>query len=124
VDRAAGPDATTSTDSVTWQIDVTIRNAGRLPTALRQAQLVKIVRPDRVRLRLPDDLTEGDAPPAAITTPATRDKTIDLGWLDAAETATATFQLRVPAGIDPFDLTVEVLSTRGGRVERDVRIGR
>ncbi len=112
-----------SADSVTWEINVTIRNAGRLPTALRQAQLVKIVRPDRVRLELPEELTEGDDPAAEITTPALRDKTVDLGWLDPAETATATFRVRVPAETDPFDLTVEVLSTRGGRVEREVRIG-
>lgn len=38
------------TDSVDYLIKVSVRNAGKLPTALRQAQLVKIVKEDRIVL--------------------------------------------------------------------------
>jgi hypothetical protein len=114
-------------DSVTWNVDVTFRNVGRLPTALRQARLVKIVRPDRVRLRLPDTVTdavsEGVAPAAEIVLPEGRDKTRDAGWLDAGAMTTVRFQVRTRGDVEPFDATVELLSTRGGRLEREIRIG-
>lgn len=110
-------------DSATWLVDVAFRNAGRLPTALRQARLVKIVRPDRVRLRLPGDLTDGTDPAVEIVLPEGRDKTIDAGWMDPGETKSVRFRVRTRGDVAPFDATVELLSTRGGRVERDVRIG-
>lgn len=37
-------------DSIDFQLKITFRNTGKLPTALKQADLVKIVRPDRVVL--------------------------------------------------------------------------
>lgn len=40
------------TDSADYQLKISVRNDGRLPTALRQAQLVKIVREDRIELEL------------------------------------------------------------------------
>lgn len=39
-------------DSADYQINATFRNIGKLPTALRQAQLVKIVREDQVSLSI------------------------------------------------------------------------
>jgi len=36
-----------------YVIEVAVQNQGRIPTALRQAQLVKIVRPDTVSLEFP-----------------------------------------------------------------------
>src|SRR5690606_11035109 len=48
-------------DSATYEITVSWRNTGRLPTALKQAQLVKIVQEDRAQLRFDSSLTEGDA---------------------------------------------------------------
>jgi hypothetical protein len=39
-------------DSADYQVKVSIRNTGKLPTALKQAQLVKIVRDDRIVLKL------------------------------------------------------------------------
>jgi hypothetical protein len=112
-----------STDTVTWMVEVGFRNAGRLPTALRQARLVKIVRPDRVRLRLPADLATDTGPAAEIILPEGRDKTIDAGWMDPGEAKTVRFRVRTRGDVTPFDATVELLSTRGGRVEREVRIG-
>jgi hypothetical protein len=38
------------TDSSDYKLTISIRNNGRLPTALRQAQLVKIVREDRIEI--------------------------------------------------------------------------
>ncbi len=38
------------TDSTDFQLKISVRNSGRLPTALKQAQLVKIVRNDRIEL--------------------------------------------------------------------------
>jgi hypothetical protein len=38
------------TDSADYQISISYKNSGRLPTALKQAQLVKIVKDDRVEL--------------------------------------------------------------------------
>ncbi|MDP4221902.1 MAG: M14 family metallopeptidase [Bacteroidota bacterium] len=39
------------TDSVDYQLKITVLNTGRLPTALKQADLVKIVREDRIELQ-------------------------------------------------------------------------
>jgi murein tripeptide amidase MpaA len=44
-------------DSATYAVTVRWSNTGRLPTALRQAQLVKIVEEDRARLEFADTLT-------------------------------------------------------------------
>jgi len=49
-------------DSTDYQIKVSYRNVGKLPTALRQADLVKIVRPDQMRIRLTPTSSTGDSP--------------------------------------------------------------
>ena len=46
-------------DSTDYQLNVTFRNAGKLPTALKQAQLVKIVREDMVTVAL-DGVADGE----------------------------------------------------------------
>jgi hypothetical protein len=100
--------------------DVTVRytNAGRLPTALRQAQLVKIVREDSLELELDDpSLLSGDSPVVEIIDPQFRDKTIQAGWIQPEETKEVTFKVRVAAGHqEPVGGTVHLLSTRGGQV--------
>jgi hypothetical protein len=40
-------------NGATQEIDVTLENGGRIPTALEQAKQVKIVRPDTVQITLP-----------------------------------------------------------------------
>ena len=47
-------------DSIDYQVKLSYRNVGKLPTALRQADLVKIVRPDQVRLSLQNSAVEGE----------------------------------------------------------------
>jgi len=44
-------------DSVDYDLTVRFRNAGKLPTALSQAHLVKIVKPDEVRIKIVNDST-------------------------------------------------------------------
>ena len=53
-------------DSTDYQIKVSYRNVGKLPTALRQADLVKIVRQDQVKISLPRSAVEGEKPKAKI----------------------------------------------------------
>ncbi len=109
-------------DSATYEVAVSWRNTGRLPTALRQAQLVKIVQEDRAQLRFDDELTEGAAPRVRVIDPATRDKTRYEGWTQPGETKRTTFRVRV-RGSEPVTTTVRVLSTRGGVLEREVTLG-
>jgi hypothetical protein len=98
-------------DSATHEIRVTVRNSGRLPTALEQAKRVKIVRPDQLALRTAQGSTTRVAgrPPEF--------------WLNGGESRTVT--LRVRAGEKPEDktFTVRALGTRGGVAEREVRLG-
>lgn len=120
-------------DSATWNVDVTFRNVGQLPTALRQAQLIKIVRPDRVRLLIPDSLTAeptaedgtstGAPAPVEIVLPELRDKTREAGYTGPGEVRTVRFQLRVRGDVEPFEITAELLSTRGGHTTRTVELG-
>jgi hypothetical protein len=106
-------------DSATWEVTVSWRNAGRLPTALRQAQLVKIVREDRAFLRLPATATRGDRPAATILEPGMQ---IMAEWTEPGETKTVTYQVRTRGG-SPVRATVEVLSTRGGVLRGEVEFG-
>jgi hypothetical protein len=96
------------TTAPTHEIRATVRNSGRIPTALEQAKRVKIVRPDQVTARFEKGSSSkmvGRAPEF---------------WLGAGETRTVT--LRIRAGGKPEDrrLTVRLLSTRGGIAEREV----
>jgi len=111
-----------SGDSATYEVTVSWRNSGRLPTALKQAQLVKIVQEDRAQLRIDETLTRGDSARVEIIDPQTRDKTRYTGWTEPGETKRTTFRVRVRGG-EPVPVTVRVLSTRGGLLEREIRLG-
>ena len=109
-------------DSMTYEVSVSWRNTGRLPTALQQAQLVKIVRPDRVDLEFDGELTRGEEPSVRVVVPEIRDKTIAVGWTAAGETKTVQFQVRtyaVPGARGRY----RVQSTRGGVLEGDFVLG-
>jgi len=56
------------TDSADYQLKISVRNNGRLPTALRQAHLVKIVREDRIELDLDTAKTADGKPGYRIIT--------------------------------------------------------
>lgn len=121
--------------AVDYRVAVRWTNTGQLPTALRQAQLVKIVREDSVRLELPGDLTKGDEPAVEIVVPELRDKTIQAGWTQPEEAKEAWFRVRVwpqrvsVVAADSEDLeevvrgTVHLLSTRGGHRKAEFEIG-
>ena len=99
--REVGP--AESGDGVSWEVRIPVTNAGRLPTSLRQARLVKIVRPDWVELRVPGLGVQR----------------YELDWLESGETKEATFRFTLPEGSRPSG-RFEVLSTRGGVVRGEL----
>jgi hypothetical protein len=108
-------------DSATHEVRVRWTNTGRLPTALRQAQLVKIVTEDQVDLEFDDGLMDDDTRRVRIVEPGTRDKTIRAGWTQPGETKEVIFRLRT-FGSEPVEGTVNLRSTRGGHVQLPLRI--
>jgi hypothetical protein len=109
-------------DSTTYRVTVRWTNSGRLPTALRQAQLVKIVQEDRVRLEFDSTLTRRRSPTVRIVTPSTRDKTIRAGWTEPGERKSVVFEVRT-YGVPGVRGTVHVMSTRGGLVKVPLVLG-
>jgi hypothetical protein len=109
-------------DTTSYDVTVTFRNTGRLPTALQQAQLVKIVQEDRVVLDFDTTLTKRPNPKVTIASPARRDKTISVGWTEPGETKTATFRVNT-VGLRGAKGTVRVLSTRGGLLKSEFVLG-
>ncbi len=87
------------------EVTVTWTNVGGIPTALRQAELVAIVRPDRAVLDFDDDaevrfIGSGSG--------------VDAGRTDAGETKSVTFHLEIDG---PASGVARIVSTRGGVVE-------
>ena len=135
-----------------YTIEVNVQNQGFIPTALRQAQLVKIVRPDTVSLVFPPGMMQamggrggfggrgggggrggrGEAPPAQPATPS-QDKVtmvepqgrpvVTIDRLAGNEAKPATFKVRLN-GIAGTECTVRYASTRGGVVDRRIFIGK
>jgi hypothetical protein len=110
-------------DSTSYEVTVSWTNSGQLPTALKQAQLVKIVQEDRVRLRFDSSLTRGKTPTVRIVNPSRRDKVIRAGWTEPGERKSVTFEVRT-YGTPGVEGTVHVLSTRGGLVKVPLVLGR
>jgi len=109
VNATVHPVTTAGRDSATHEIRVTVRNTGRLPTALEQAKRVKIVRPDRIAV---------EAPRGSRTRLAGR---MPEFWLDGGETETIAVRIRAGTRGEDRNVTVRLLSTRGGVAERAVR---
>ncbi len=109
-------------DSATYRVTMSFTNIGELPTALKQAQLVKIVTEDQVDLEFEEELTEGDEPPVRIITPTLYDKTIRTGWTQPNETKQVTFEVRV-YGDGPVEATLHLRSTRGGHLQQEIELG-
>ena len=107
----------------TYEVKVRIKNTGELPTALKQAQLVKIVREDRVQLQFDGKLMKGgEKAQLQIVSPDLTDKTIYLDRTLSGESKEATFEIKLN-GIDGAKGKVKVLSTRGGYIEKEIEIG-
>jgi hypothetical protein len=90
-------------EGIAWEVRIPVTNAGRLPTSLRQARLVKIVRPDWVELRVPGLGVQRH----------------ELDWLEGGETKEAVFRFTLPEGTRPSG-RFDVLSTRGGVVRGEL----
>ena len=104
VEALAGAQA----DSATHVMTVTVRNAGRIPTAMEQAKRVKIVQPDVVTARF-----------------ARGAKSRVIGraeefWLAGGESRTVRVRLKLDAADTAFH--ARAASTRGGVAEREVRV--
>jgi murein tripeptide amidase MpaA len=110
-------------DSTTYRVTVDWTNSGRLPTALRQAQLVKIVQEDGARLDFDSTLVKGDSPVVRIVDPETRDKVVRAGWTQPGEQRSVTLDVRT-YGVPGVEGEVHVMSTRGGLVKVPLVLGR
>ena len=110
-------------DSATFSISLSWINTGLLPTALKQAQLVKIVQQDRTLLEFDEELTRGRTPVVKIIEPSTFDKTIRTGYTGPGERVKVSFKVRT-RGRETVKGTVKVLSTRGGQIEQPVRLSK
>jgi len=106
-----------------YDVEVTFTNVGRLPTALEQAKLVKIVKEDRVRLEFDSELTHFSDRKVEIIVPEIQDKVVKCGWLKGGERTTARLRVKLN-GIDSVECTVHVLSTRGGHKKKEIVIGK
>jgi hypothetical protein len=110
-------------DTTVYRVEVRWANTGKIPTALRQAQLVKIVTEDQVKLEFDSTLTAGEVPAVTIVTPSTRDKTIRAGWTGPGERKAVSFEVQT-RGVSGVEGTAQVLSTRGGKKEVGFTLGR
>jgi hypothetical protein len=110
-------------DSTTYRVTVDWTNSGKLPTALRQAQLVKIVQEDGARLDFDSTLVKGDSPVVRIVDPETRDKVVRAGWTQPGEQRSVTLDVRT-YGVPGVEGEVHVMSTRGGLVKVPLVLGR
>ena len=107
-------------DSATWEVRVQWKNNGRLPTALKQAQLVKIVQEDRLHLSfVRDTAAESRAP--RVLEPDLRGGAVWSGWTEPGETKTVTYRIRT-YGSEPVRANLRLDSTRGGVLRREIEI--
>jgi hypothetical protein len=111
-------------DSTTFAVTVRWTNIGGMPTALRQAALVRIVQEDQASLIFDREMTRGDEPRIRIIEPSrVADKSIRAGHTEVGETKEVTFHVRV-SGREAVDGTVRLSSTRGGLHEVPLRLPR
>jgi hypothetical protein len=103
----------TTDEGTRFEVSVSWTNVGGIPTALRQAELVRIVRPDRAELDVPAELRRGADPRVSF---GDEGSAVDVGRTDAGETHTVTFEVTV-RGRDAVSGTARVVSTRGGVLE-------
>jgi hypothetical protein len=102
-----------------FEVSVTFTNTGKLPTALEQAKLIKIVRPDTASIEFDRELTRDKK--VEIIEPEVRNKSHEMGWLKEGERKTATWKVRLN-GIESAKATISILSTRGGVDRREVEL--
>jgi hypothetical protein len=128
-----------------FTIEIEVENQGFLPTALKQAQLVKIVTPDRITLEFPDGMlprrqerrgrfggmyeerprrepTERrEKAKVEILEPERNQPSVEIGSIPGHGKIKVTFKLRLN-DIAKTPCTVRYDSTRGGVCSRDIVI--
>ncbi len=130
-----------------YTVEVEVENTGFLPTALRQAHLVKIVTPDTVSLEFPEGMLPPsffgrggrfmgrymgaggrmpqqprEKPKVEILEPKGARPVFEIGRIEGHKKVKVLFKLRLN-GIEGTECTVKFSSTRGGVVEKKIRIG-
>lgn len=128
-------------DSTDYRVSITYRNTGRLPTALRQADLVKIVKPDRfdieftaaaaestadvqARFRVLDNTLSQPRRPRNLAAPSTPSNRYfgEAGYAGGESDNTLTFRLRV-YGAGKLGLKATLTTTRAGALdEREIAV--
>ncbi|MFC1557338.1 hypothetical protein ACFL5L_05075, partial [candidate division KSB1 bacterium] len=121
-----------------FELEVEIENMGVLPTALLQAQLVKIVRPDMLHLDFPEGYVRmprrgggrsgrqqaeeeepQETPKVEILEPESGSPSIDIDRLIGGEKKKVKFKIRLN-GITETTATIRFESTRGGVITKDI----
>lgn len=107
-------------DSTDYQVKIVYKNIGKLPTALQQADLVKIVRPDQVKITFDKadegkfKVLEGDFAPQRAGRQQPAGKSLvynaDMGYAQGGETKTAVLKVRV-YGENPLPYMKAIVST-------------
>lgn len=129
-----------------YLIEVKVENEGFLPTALRQAQLVKIVKPDTLTLEFPEGMLpartrdrgrgrgrgekveateqagQKEKSKVEILEPKNHRPTITIDRLKGHESKTVTFKVLLNE-IQGTKATIRYTSTRGGVVTKKIFIG-
>lgn len=93
------------------EIVAVVTNEGFLPTALKMAERVKIVRPDAVEIRLPAGAELAGSRPRQ-----------EIGHLKQGEKKEVRWKVKVKPGTEG-QAEVSILSTRGGVARANVKIG-
>ena len=125
-----------------YTIEVEVENKGFLPTALQQAQLVKIVRPDMIYLDFPDELlaeaseksdsntgtgnfdgdSDGKDTGANFEMIAPDEPFIDIDRLKSGEKRKVKFRVKLKE-ITHTSATIRYSSTRGGVKRKEIVLG-
>lgn len=125
-------------DSADYQIRVLFKNTGQLPTALKQAHLVKIVREDQVIIEFDDEfvkakkpflkiIQEEESPPSRSygrgeTGPSYRNSLSEnAGFTGGGEMSSVVFRLRVYKK-GQVNCNLRVSSTRGGILHKEMKL--
>ena len=123
-------------DSTDYRVRLAYRNEGKLPTALRQADLIKIVKPDCFNIRFTGELAEGEQPKykvlneslsqsrpwRAMDAKPSNKYYKEVGHAEGGATNVGEFIVRV-YGTGELRLKTSVETTRAGQLsEREVTI--
>ena len=112
-------------DSIDYRVKISYKNIGKLPTALKQADLVKIVKQDQLNVtfiadsastayKVIDESLKQQRRRRNETSGGTGNKYFkELGFADGESTNTAIFSVRVYNNI-PLSIDVNVQTTRAG----------